>query len=119
MHELLTIYDYMRSYSQLLGERILDEYAALHSFHDQVSPRLKQLLRTPFAAQQIAIMGVVKRWQAARTALIVAECGTGKTSAPPCTQMGTRSFLDHTGHTSLSGRWSAEWRRAEPAAWHQ
>ena len=79
MHELLTIYDYMRSYSQLLGERILDEYAALHSFHDQVSPRLKQLLRTPFAAQQIAIMGVVKRWQAARTALIVAECGTGKT----------------------------------------
>jgi len=29
--------------------------------------------------ESIAIMGVVKRWQQARTALVVAECGTGKT----------------------------------------
>jgi superfamily II DNA or RNA helicase len=73
------IYTYMRAYSGLLGERILEEFPALHRFEDPVSPRLERLLRTPFPAQKIAIMGTVKRWQQARTALIVAECGTGKT----------------------------------------
>jgi superfamily II DNA or RNA helicase len=38
------------------------------------------LLRKPFPAQTIAIMGVAKRWQRARTgSMVVAECGTGKT----------------------------------------
>jgi superfamily II DNA or RNA helicase len=37
------------------------------------------LLRKPFPAQTIAIMGVAKRWQQARTAMVIAECGTGKT----------------------------------------
>jgi hypothetical protein len=30
MPELFTIYDYMRCHAALLGERILDEYPALH-----------------------------------------------------------------------------------------
>src|SRR5439155_223981 len=63
----------------LLGERILQEYPALHQFDDPVSPRVKQLLRTPFPAQSIALMGVAKRWQQARAGMVVAECGTGKT----------------------------------------
>jgi len=79
MPELSTIYDYMRSHAALLGERILQEYPALHQFDDSVSPRLVGLLRKPFPAQTIAIMGVAKRWQQARTAMLVAECGTGKT----------------------------------------
>src|SRR6201987_5770324 len=79
MSELCTIYDYMRCHAALLGERILEEYPALHQFGDAVSPRIEGLLRTPFPAQTIAIMGVAKRWQRARTALVVAECGTGKT----------------------------------------
>jgi len=79
MPELSTIYDYMRSHAALLGERILQEYPALHQFDDSVSPRLVGLLRKPFPAQTIAIMGVAKRWQQARTAMVVAECGTGKT----------------------------------------
>jgi superfamily II DNA or RNA helicase len=74
-----TIYDYMRSHAVLLGDRILQQYPALHRFDDPVSPRIDRLLRTPFPAQKIAIMGVVKRWQQARTAMVVAECGTGKT----------------------------------------
>jgi hypothetical protein len=37
------------------------------------------LLRKPFPAQAIAIMGLAKRWQQARTGMVVAECGTGKT----------------------------------------
>ena len=79
MPELSTIYDYLRCHAALLGERILDEFPALHQFDDAVSPRIEGLLRTPFPAQTIAIMGVAKRWRQARTAMVVAECGTGKT----------------------------------------
>ena len=79
MPELFTIYDYMRTHAVLLGQRILEEYPALHRFDDSVSPRIEALLRKPFPAQNIAIMGVAKRWQRARTAMMVAECGTGKT----------------------------------------
>src|SRR6266568_8938125 len=79
MSQLLTIYDYMRAHSTLLGERILQEYPALHQFDNAVPPRIEQLLRKPFPAQTIAIMGLAKRWQQARTGMVVAECGTGKT----------------------------------------
>jgi superfamily II DNA or RNA helicase len=79
MPELATIYDYMRAHAALLGKRILQEYPALHPFDEPISPRLAELLRKPFAAQIIAIMGVAKRWQRARTGMVVAECGTGKT----------------------------------------
>lgn len=80
MHENITdIYSYMRAWSQQLGQRILQEYPALHGFEDATSPRIGALLRRPFPAQSIAIMGVAKRWQQARTATVVAECGTGKT----------------------------------------
>jgi hypothetical protein len=77
--EVSTIYDYMRAYSNLLGERILRQYPALHQFEDSVSPRVDELRRKPFPAQTIALMGVAKRWQEWRTAMVVAECGTGKT----------------------------------------
>src|SRR5882757_1801358 len=79
MPELSTIYDYMRTHAGLLGERILREYPALHPFDDPISPRIAELLRRPFPAQSIALMGVAKRWQRARTGMVVAECGTGKT----------------------------------------
>src|SRR5882724_9901873 len=79
MPHLSTIYDYMRAHASLLGERILRDYPALHQFDDPVSPRIAGLLRKPFPAQTIAIMGVAKRWQRARTGMVVAECGTGKT----------------------------------------
>ena len=79
MPELSTIYDYMRAHARLLGDRILQEYPALHRFDDPVSPRIEGLLRRPFPAQTIAIMGLVKRWNEARTGMVVAECGTGKT----------------------------------------
>ncbi len=79
MTELSTIYDYMRAHATLLGARILHEYPALHQFDDPASSRIEELLRTPFPAQTIAIMGVAKRWQQARTAMVVAECwGRGR-----------------------------------------
>src|SRR5437660_6786046 len=79
MPELSTIYDYMRAHASLLGRRILQEYPALHQFDDPVSARIEGLMRTPFPAQTIAIMGLARRWQEARTGMVVAECGTGKT----------------------------------------
>ena len=79
MPKLCTIYDYMRAQANLLGERILEEYPALQRFGDAISPRIEELLRRPFPAQTIAIMGVARRWEQARTGMVVAECGTGKT----------------------------------------
>lgn len=79
MTQLSTIYDYMRTNASLLGTRILEEYPALHQFGDALSPRIEGLLRRPFPAQAIAIMGLAKRWHQARTGMVVAECGTGKT----------------------------------------
>jgi len=79
MPELSNIFDYMRAHATLLGERIIQQFPALHQFDDPVSPRIEGLLRRPFPAQTIAIMGLAKRWQQARTSMVIAECGTGKT----------------------------------------
>ncbi len=79
MPELATIYDYMRAHANLLGARILEQFPALHQVHDPLSPRIEGLLRRPFPAQAIALMGLAKHWREARTAMVVAECGTGKT----------------------------------------
>ena len=79
MRQLSDIYDYMRANAAELGERILSTYPALHQVDQSPSPRLSCLLRPPFPAQTLAIMGLVKRWELARTAKVIAECGTGKT----------------------------------------
>ena len=79
MPELSNIFEYMRTHAALLGARIMEQFPALHQFDDPVSPRIEGLLRRPFPAQAIAIMGLAKRWQQARTSMVVAECGTGKT----------------------------------------
>jgi len=73
------IFTYMRSYSDLLGKRILQQFPAPHQVGDPLSGRMEGLLRRPFPAQAIAIMGLAKRCQQARTGMVVAECGTGKT----------------------------------------
>jgi hypothetical protein len=100
MPELSTIYDYMRAHASLLGERILQEYPGLHQFDDPVSPRIGGLLRKPFPAQTIAIMGLVKRWHEARTGMVVAECGTRQNAdfsgRNPCSQR--RKAIHFFGH---------------------
>lgn len=73
------INEYLRAWAPELGERILQTYPPLHGFDDVASPLTGQLLRKPFPAQTLAMMGVVKRWTQARGAAVIAECGTGKT----------------------------------------
>lgn len=74
-----SIATYLRAWAPELGERIVQTYPPLHGFDDAASPLTGQLLRKPFPAQTLAMMGVVKRWNDARGAAVIAECGTGKT----------------------------------------
>jgi hypothetical protein len=74
-----SIATYLREWAAELGERILQTFPPLHGFDDAPSPLIAQLLRKPFPAQTLAIMGVVKRWNEDRGAAVIAECGTGKT----------------------------------------
>jgi len=73
------INEYLRAWAPELGERILQTYPPLQGFDDAASSLTGQLLRKPFPAQTLAMMGVVKRWNEARGAAVIAECGTGKT----------------------------------------
>ena len=66
-----TIADYLRRCSQELGERILQVYPALQAPGDPVSDRFNSLLRSPFAAQRLAAMGIVRRWELAKAAAVV------------------------------------------------
>jgi hypothetical protein len=74
-----SITTYLRAWAPELGERIVQTYPPLHGFDDAASPLVGQILRKPFPAQTLAIMGVVKRWNQERGAAVIAECGTGKT----------------------------------------
>jgi len=60
------INEYLRAWAPELGERILQTYPPLQRFDDVASPLTGQLLRKPFPAQTLAMMGVVKRWTEAR-----------------------------------------------------
>jgi len=79
MDSITDIAAYLRAWAPELGERILQSYPPLQGFDDAASPLTGQLLRKPFPAQTLAMMGVVKRWNEARGAAVIAECGTGKT----------------------------------------
>lgn len=79
MDNMPDIAAYLRKWAPELSERILQAYPPLHGFDDAASPRIVQLLREPFPAQTVAMMGVVKRWNQSRSAAVIAECGTGKT----------------------------------------
>jgi len=76
---IATLEEYLREFSVEIGDRILTSFPALHSPGDPVSPVLGKLLRKPFAAQEVAIAGAVKRLQHADSVAIIAEMGTGKT----------------------------------------
>lgn len=73
------IQDYPARFSKELGERIVEMYPALHKPEDPVSPRMRTLLRKPYRVQELAAMGVIRRWERARAAAVIGECGTGKT----------------------------------------
>ena len=74
-----TIADYLRAFGNELADRTVQTHPALYNPVDPVSPRMRTLLRRPYPAQEVAAMSVVRRWEQARAAAVIAECGTGKT----------------------------------------
>ena len=56
-----TIETYLKSFANELGDRILDSFPPLQGAQDPTSPLLAKLLRRPYAAQAIAVGGIVKR----------------------------------------------------------
>ena len=107
-----TIADYLGCFSQELGDRILQIYPALQAPQDPVSERFKTLLRSPFAAQRLAVMGIVKRWNGAKAAAVIAECGTGKTlmalSAIHVRSAGQPYSTLVMAPPNIVGKWSRE-----------
>jgi len=74
-----TIADYLREFGSELADPTVQMHPALYNPGDPVSPGMNTLLRKPNPAQEVAAMSVVKRWEQARAAAVIAECGTGKT----------------------------------------
>jgi len=70
------ISEYLRVWAPEFGERILDLSAAAW-FRRRSLPAHGSTPQEPFPAQMLATMGVVKRWNEARRAAVIAECGTG------------------------------------------
>jgi hypothetical protein len=71
--------EYLRTFSQELGARIVEMYPPLQGSKDPLPPVLKTLLRQLLPAHALTISGVSKHLKTARSAIIVGECGTGKT----------------------------------------
>ena len=94
---ITNIATYLRSHSEEIGKRILASYPALHGADEAPSPLLSGMVRVPYPAQSLAIMGVSKRWQLARNANVVAECGSGKTL------IALGSMLVHSAGRPYSG----------------
>src|SRR5260370_10497712 len=74
-----TYYEYLRTFWQEFGARIVEMYPPLQGPNDPLPASLMTLLRQPLPAQVLTISGVAKHLKTARSAIIVGECGTGKT----------------------------------------
>jgi len=97
MQNLDTIHDYLRCHANEIGDRILSSYPSLSCATEALPPLLSRMIRAPYPAQTLAIMGVTKRWQLARNANVVAECGAGKTL------IALGSMLVHSAGRPFSG----------------
>src|SRR5215469_6005984 len=79
MPEIQTISDYLKHFAAEIGERVVEQFPALHKPGDSSSPFLRKLKRQPFPGQELTIMGIAKQWERSSSASVIAECGTGKT----------------------------------------
>jgi superfamily II DNA or RNA helicase len=77
--EIRTISDYLKRFAAEIGERVIQQFPALHKPGEESTPFLRALKRQPFPGQELTIMGIVKQWERSPSASVIAECGTGKT----------------------------------------
>ncbi|HTF69694.1 MAG TPA: hypothetical protein VK638_44160, partial [Edaphobacter sp.] len=74
-----TYFEYLRTYSQELGSRIVEMYPPVQGPNDPIAKQVATLLRKPLPAQALTISGLAKHLKTGRSVRIVGECGTGKT----------------------------------------
>jgi hypothetical protein len=67
-----TIGEYLKHFADELGARVVEQFPPLHKPGDAPSPLLRKLKRQPFPGQQLAVMGILKKWQERRA--VAANC---------------------------------------------
>lgn len=72
-------FEYLRTYSQELGSRIVEMYPPVQGPSDSIAKQIGSLLRKPLPAQALTITGLAKHLKTAHSVRIVGECGTSKT----------------------------------------
>ena len=73
MEPIIDIATYLRAHAQEPGYRILQSCPPLHAIDDLQPLMICKLLRKPYPAQTLAIMGLVRRWQQARAREVIAS----------------------------------------------
>src|SRR5579875_213595 len=120
MEQPNSISSYLRLFSNEIGQRILESLPPLQGPDDPSSPLLANLLRRPYPGQALAIMGVVKRLAEAKSAAVVAECGTGKTLislASAYLSAGGKGFTALVlAPSHLTSKWARESLQTVPRA---
>lgn len=71
-------YQYLRTYSQELGSRIVEMYPPVQGPTDPIAGPIATLLRKPLPAQALTISGLAKHLKTSRLVRIIGECGTGR-----------------------------------------
>jgi hypothetical protein len=61
-----TISEYLNHFADELGDRVVEQFPPLHKPGDAPSPLLRKLKRQPFPGQQLAVMGILKKWKESR-----------------------------------------------------
>jgi hypothetical protein len=80
--QIRTIRDYLKHFAAELGERVVQQFPALHKPGDAPSPFLRRLKRQPFPGQELTIMEL-------------SSCGSG---ARPHPLLSFPEIHGRTGH---------------------
>jgi SNF2 family DNA or RNA helicase len=70
--------EYLDAYGGHLAKKCRERLLPLHDPQGEPHPRVKELLRVPFAAQAYVITGAARLLERSKTAFLVCEMGTGK-----------------------------------------
>jgi hypothetical protein len=73
-----TYFEYLRTYSQELGSRIVEMYPPVQGSNDPIAKQVATLLRKPLPAQALTITGLAKHLKTARSVRIVGSAARAR-----------------------------------------
>lgn len=118
--DLQSVDDYIAGFVPELTARLNSELQPLFDpAHDPWDPRLGTFGRAPFRAQGDAIMGIARTLKRQNFALLVGECGVGKTlmgMGVPCVLFGDRYRVLVLCPGHLLEKWAREIAETVPEA---